>query len=409
MTLKDIDKKNIKEIFSAGVNRVSGYNAVASYLKDNEIEGSYKLIAIGKAASSMSLAILENKDIIIKSGIVITKIDHTDKKLLIYKNINCIESDHPTPSDKSIIAGESLINYLNSCKENDKFIFLISGGGSSLVESLVDGFSLENLKEITGVLLSKGYNISQINNIRKNISNIKGGKLSSYLKRRDTICLLISDVPNDIPSVIASGPLVPDYNTLNLEDYDNDIRERLSGIKFNKCPDKEYFENISTNIIAKLDDAKKACEEKAKALNYKVFLNKNFIEGNVNKLSSYFSEYLVDAENGVHIWGGEPSVELPKSPGRGGRNQHLALLVAEKISNKPYIFLSAGTDGTDGVTDDAGAIVDGETIKKGNHAGLSSQDFISRADSGTYLEKVNAILHTGPTGTNVMDLIIAIK
>ncbi|MEC7885616.1 MAG: DUF4147 domain-containing protein, partial [Pseudomonadota bacterium] len=150
MTLKDIDKKNIKEIFSAGVNRVSGYNAVASYLKDNEIEGSYKLIAIGKAASSMSLAILENKDIIIKSGIVITKIDHTDKKLLIYKNINCIESDHPTPSDKSIIAGESLINYLNSCKENDKFIFLISGGGSSLVESLVDGFSLENLKEITG-------------------------------------------------------------------------------------------------------------------------------------------------------------------------------------------------------------------------------------------------------------------
>jgi len=129
----------------------------------------------------------------------------------------------------------------------------------------------------------------------------------------------------------------------------------------------------------------------------------------VNDLADYFSEFLDNCEKGLHIWGGESSVQLPENPGRGGRNQQLALLMADKIKNKDIIFLSAGTDGTDGPTNDAGGLVDGDTIIIGTSNNLDHKTYIKNADSGNYLEKSDSLVTTGPTGTNVMDLILAIK
>ena len=403
------DKKNIEEIFLAGVDRVLGYNAVKKYIDENKISGYQNLVSIGKAGSSMALAALDHPSLKIKSGLVVTKRDHLEEGLKKYNNIKCFESDHPTPSQTSIDCGAELINFINSKDDNDEFLFLISGGGSSLVEHLVEGFSLDELMKLTDALLSRGYNINDINAIRKHFSQIKGGKLASFLKKRKTIVLTISDVPFDDPKIIASGPLSHDDVKINFDKYEDDIIEKLNSVNPISCPDINQFSNINTHIIAKLDDAKLACKTHGEKLNYNTFMHDKFIEGDVNDLANYFSEHLDNCEKGLHIWGGESSVQLPENPGRGGRNQQLALLMAEKIKNKDIIFLSAGTDGTDGPTNDAGGLVDGSTIDTGINNNLDYKIYLKNADSGNFLEKSRALVTTGPTGTNVMDLILAIK
>ena len=403
------DKNNIKEIFLAGVDRVLGYNAVIKYLEGNPISGNLNLVSIGKAGSSMALAALDHPDVKINSGLVITKRDHLEEGLKKYSNVKCLESDHPTPSLTSLECGNELINFINSKTEKDEFLFLISGGGSSLVELMVDGFSLDELMILTEALLSRGYNINDINAIRKHFSQIKGGKLASFIKNRKTTVLAISDVPFDDPKIIASGPLSYDDLKINLDSYEDDIVDKLKSVKPISCPDANKFSNIDTHVIAKLDDAKLACKVHGKKLNYDTYFHENFIEGDVNDLADYFSEFLDNCEKGLHIWGGESSVQLPENPGRGGRNQQLALLMADKIKNKDIIFLSAGTDGTDGPTNDAGGLVDGNTIIIGTSNNLDHKTYIKNADSGNYLEKSDSLVTTGPTGTNVMDLILAIK
>lgn len=403
------DKNNIKEIFLAGVDRVLGYNAVIKYLEGNPISGNLNLVSIGKAGSSMALAVLDHPDVQINSGLVITKRDHLEEGLKKYSNVKCLESDHPTPSLTSLECGNELINFINSKTEKDEFLFLISGGGSSLVELMVDSFNLDELMILTEALLSRGYNINDINAIRKHFSQIKGGKLASFINNRKTTVLVISDVPFDDPKIIASGPLSYDDLKINLDSYEDDIVDKLKSVKPICCPDVNKFSNIDTHVIAKLDDAKLACKVHGKKLNYDTYLHENFIEGDVNDLADYFSEFLDNCEKGLHIWGGESSVQLPENPGRGGRNQQLALLMADKIRNKDIIFLSAGTDGTDGPTNDAGGLVDGNTINIGTSNNLDHKTYIENADSGNYLEKSDSLVTTGPTGTNVMDLILAIK
>ena len=403
------DKNNIKEIFLAGVDRVLGYNAVIKYLEGNPISGNLNLVSIGKAGSSMALAALDHPDVKINSGLVITKRDHLEEGLKKYSNVKCLESDHPTPSLTSLECGNELINFINSKTEKDEFLFLISGGGSSLVELMVDGFGLDELMILTEALLSRGYNINDINAIRKHFSQIKGGKLASFIKNRKTTVLAISDVPFDDPKIIASGPLSYDDLKINLDSYEDDIVDKLKSVKPISCPDANKFSNIDTHVIAKLDDAKLACKVHGKKLNYDTYLHENFIEGDVNDLADYFSEFLDNCEKGLHIWGGESSVQLPENPGRGGRNQQLALLMADKIRNEDIIFLSAGTDGTDGPTNDAGGLVDGNTISIGTSNNLDYKTYVKNADSGNYLEKSDSLVTTGPTGTNVMDLILAIK
>ena len=402
-------KNNIKEIFLAGVDRVLGYNAVKKFLDVNCVPGDLNLVSIGKAGSSMAIAALEHPSIKIKSGLVITKRDHLERGLKKYNNVKCFESDHPTPSLTSLDCGNKLVNFISEKNNEDEFLFLISGGGSSLVELMVNGFSLDELMNLTNALLSRGYNINDINAIRKHFSQIKGGKLASFLKNRKATVLAISDVPFDDPKIIASGPLSYDDVKINLDNYEDDITDRLKSVKPISCPDINKFSNIDTHIIAKLDDAKLACKLHGEKLNYDTHLHEKFVEGDVNDLAKYFSKYLDNCKKGLHIWGGESSVQLPKNPGRGGRNQQLTLLVAEKIKNKDVVFLSAGTDGTDGPTNDAGGLVDGNTINIGDGYDLNYKTYLKNADSGNYLEKSGSLVTTGPTGTNVMDLILAIK
>jgi hydroxypyruvate reductase len=403
-------RKNVLDIFEAGVSRVKGFNAVAEYLQQHALTDHYHLIAVGKAASSMSLGALSVMGDQIDSGLVITKHDHTEDELRAYTKITTMESDHPVPGESSLAAGKALIQFVQNAPADAKFLVLFSGGASSLMEELADGMNLEKLAKLNKVLLSIGFDITQMNQVRRAISHIKGGRLANFINGRETTALLISDVPGDDPAVIGSGPLTPVDENINDIALPDSITSILEGVNFTPAPSRELFNNISTHVIATLDDAKLAAEGRARELNFSVNTHPEFMEGNAEEKAAELCRYLKNAQTGIHIWGGETSLMLPDNPGRGGRNQHLAAVAAREIDGcEDLVFLAAGTDGTDGPTPDAGGLVDGSTLKKGQAMDMNINDYLQAADSGSYLEKTGDLVTTGPTGTNVMDLVIALK
>ncbi len=400
----------VLKIFEAGVSRVKGNNAVVGYLRNNPLSGEYHLIAVGKAASSMSLGALSVLKDQIATGLVITKHDHTEDELRNYKNITTMESDHPVPGEPSLVAGKALVDFVENAPQDARFLVLFSGGASSLMEVLADGMSLEKLAQLNKVLLSIGYDITQMNQVRRAISHIKGGRLANFINGRETLALLISDVPGDDPAVIGSGPLTPVQEDITQLDLPDSITSILDGVTFTPAPKQELFSNITTHVIATLDDAKVAAEKCAQSLGFNVTVYDQFMQGDAEQKAVEICKILDTAVSGIHIWGGETSLILPPNPGRGGRNQHLAAVAAQELSGKDgIVFLAAGTDGTDGPTPDAGGLVDGQTVARGNSHGLNIGDYISAADVGNYLIKTGDLVTTGPTGTNVMDLVVALK
>jgi hydroxypyruvate reductase len=404
-------RQQVLEIFDAGVNRVKGFNAVADYLTNNPMPDEYHMISVGKAGSSMALGALSVLKKRIVSGIVITKHEHIEDELRDYEHVLSMESDHPVPGEASIASGEALLNYIQQADQDAKFLVLFSGGASSLMEVLAEGMTLEKLAELNKVLLSIGYDITQMNQIRRAISHIKGGRLANYINNRETVSLCISDVPGDDPAVIGSGPLTPvddDISSLQLPDA---IASILEGVEFTPAPDEQLFEQVETHVIATLSDAKNAAAHTAERLGLPVVLHPEFMEGNAEEKARELCEYLIHAaEEGVHIWGGETSLILPSNPGRGGRNQHFAAVAATQlIGCENIVLLAAGTDGTDGPTPDAGGVVDASSVAKGAEQGCDITEYIETANVGEFLMRSGDLVTTGPTGTNVMDLVIAIK
>ena len=410
--MQDKIRSDLMQIFNSGIDRVRGHRAVITDLQAHPVAAeSLHLVAIGKAASDMTLGALNAIGERIKDGLLITKHHHTAAELHENSLIEVIESDHPVPTEKSLQAGQRLLSFLESrAKPDVHFLFLLSGGASSLVEVLPDGMRLEDLKSINRLLLAKGLDIGQMNALRQAVSCIKGGRLATKLKDCNVLNLMISDVPGDDPSVIGSGLLNPPRTKLKLESYPQEIRACLSDIALVPPPEADAFRFINTRIVARLDDAKAACVDKAIALAYDACLIPDFVEGDIEEVAARLYKTLFDSKHQLLVWGGEPSMQLPQSPGRGGRNQHLALLLAKRISNKDGIyFVIAGTDGSDGPTTDAGGLVDGSTIAKGLSMGLDSEHSLANADSGNFLEQTQDLISTGPTGTNVMDLMIGLK
>lgn len=403
-------REQVLEIFEAGVARVKGFNAVEDFLSNYSLPGQYHLIAVGKAASSMSLGALSVLQDRVSNGLVITKHDHTEDELRAYKDIITMESDHPVPGELSIIAGKALIDYVQNAPEDAKFLVLFSGGASSLMEVLAESMTLDKLAQLNKVLLSIGYDIIQMNQVRQAISCIKGGRLANYINGRETIALLISDVPGDNPAVIGSGPLTLVQEDISQLDLPDSITSILNDVTFTTPPNQDLFANINTHVIATLDDAKQAAEKHAKSLGFNVTTHPEFMQGDAEDKAVEICQALENGMSGIHIWGGETSLILPPNPGHGGRNQHLAAVAAREIESKEdIVFLAAGTDGTDGPTPDAGGLVDGSTIARGNSQGLDVDDYLSAADIGNYLDKIGDLVTIGPTGTNVMDLVIALK
>lgn len=403
-------RHQLLDMFQIGLDAVQGEQCVQAHLSSHELaQSECTVVAIGKAAQKMAVGseqVLADK---LVKGLLITKYEHAVADDLSDK-WQVIEAAHPVPDKNSLAAGKALLDFIQHHDyQQYPVIFLISGGASSLVEVLAEQYDHNVLQQVNDWLLSNGLAIGQMNRVRKAISQIKGGKLLQYLQGRKVHALLISDVPGDYPHVIGSGLLFPYHDESEALDLPSWLLSLISDSE-KVSPDIERS-NVSHQIIASNQIAKQAIKNTSQLAGQKIHVHDDFLEGDAAIRGRELASYLLNtAEPGIHIWGGETTVSLPDNPGRGGRNQHLALSAAEVLhGNHNITLLAAGTDGTDGPTCDAGAIVDGGTLSRGELSGLNARQCLHNADSGSFLEAAGDLLSTGPTGTNVMDLVIAIK
>lgn len=374
------------ELLQAGLDRVAGRRCVREALLARPPAPAGVPVwaaAVGKGASAMGLGAVDALGPSLERLLIVTKSGHLDPQLQTVPGMEAHESAHPVPDERSLAAGQRLLDWVSALPAAVAPLFLISGGASSLVEVLEPGVSLGTLAQISARGLADGVPIGELNARRASLSRLKGGRLAARLAGRPATALFLSDVPDDDPAVIGSGLLGP----------------AASGVD---CIDRL--------IVASVDQAIEGVAMAAMQRGLTVECARQRFDGEATRLAARFTHELLIGSTQVRVWGGESTVRLPARPGRGGRNQHLALAAAKLLSDYPQLLLlAAGTDGTDGPTDVAGGLVDADTCARVMMAGLDPDDCLSRADSGTALAAAGALVHTGPTGTNVADLVIGLK
>lgn len=400
----------LTELFDQALEAVRGRPAVRRALQARGIAGPVTLVAVGKAAQSMSEGARDVLGEQIRGGLVISKPGHLNPEWLTAAGIDSVVGGHPVPTEGTLEAGRRLLELLGRGGD-ETLLFLVSGGASSLVEAPASGLGLADLARLNKWLLGSGLAIDAMNLVRKSVSRIKGGGLLTRLSDRKLRALAISDVPGDDPGIIGSGLLVPEQGlatslaVLSLPDWLQDWTERglaeRVGIPV-RGPEIE--------LVATLDIAKSAAAKAAADRGLPLQVHSEFLQGDAGERGVELARSLMDGPAGVHVWGGEPTVRLPERPGRGGRNQHLALAAAVELAGRDdCVLLSGGTDGTDGPTGDAGGLVDGGTLRRAEVEGFDVQAILAAADAGTLLAATGDLVHTGPTGTNVMDLVLGLK
>ena len=398
-------RRRLLDVFHAALQRVDGRAAVRAALTSVPTRDC-AVLAVGKAAEAMLEGARDALGERLGAGLLISKPGHLDPAKWRDTQVECLVSAHPVPDARSLAAGRAVLGFLEALPDREPLLVLISGGASALVEVPRPGVSLEDLVRANAWLLSSGLSIGAVNRVRRGLSAIKAGGLLAYLGDRPVRGLLISDVPGDDPAVIGSGLLVPATASDRPE-----LPEWLGSLLAVAAPEIPSRPPPELQLVATLDDALVAAAARARALGLPVRRHAEFLEGDAAQQGVELGAYLCDAAApGVHLWGGETTVTLPATPGRGGRNQHLALALAGRCAGRDDLWcLAAGTDGTDGPTEDAGGLVDGATWRRARDAGVDPAAALARADAGRALEAAGDLVHTGPTGTNVMDLVIALK
>ena len=369
-------------LFQAGLARVDGRRCVREALAAGA-SGPVWLAAVGKAATAMALGAHDALAGAIERTLIITR-DYEDLSGFPARAAPEVWlGAHPVPDERSLAAGARLLTWVDELPADVLPLFLVSGGSSSLVEVLEPGNTLRDLEEFTRAGLASGIAIGELNARRTALSRIKGGRLAARLQGRAARALFVSDVPEDDPRVIGSG---------------------LMG------PAPGGGDRVERQIVASVDHAVAAVARRAAELGLTVHAPAIRFAGSATRLAARFAHELRLSPAQLCAWGGESTVQLPPHPGLGGRNQHLALAAARLIAGQTdLMLLAAGTDGSDGTTADAGAVVDGDTCARLALAELDVDRCLQQADSGRALAASGDLLHTGPTGTNVGDLVIGLK
>ena len=407
----------LRGALDAAIARVNGREAVRAALRANaEAARATHVFAVGKAAASMMLGARDVMGDGFASALLITKHGHLEAELSGDRRITELEASHPVPDGDSLAAGNALLEFVSGAPEDARFVALISGGASALVDVLAPGVGADELARFNVWMLASGFDIHQINRLRKCASRIKGGRLAAALEGRRADVLMISDVTGDDPRSIGSGLLIS-HDAADLDVAGIDIPETIAPLLGYPAPlpDASAFANVHPVVIACPADARGAAAAYLRAAGVRAVEHEGLIDGDAVLCGKRLANESIAAANAsteptAWLWAGETTVILPPSPGRGGRSQALALSAAEVIAgNNSLVFLAAGTDGTDGPGQDAGGLVDGGTVSRAHVAALDTAGALAAADSGSVLDVTGDLVTTGPTGTNVMDLVIALK
>ncbi|MEM5872050.1 MAG: glycerate kinase [Candidatus Aenigmatarchaeota archaeon] len=393
----------------------------------------YKKVIVvggGKASGYMAEALEEILGNYITKGLIVvpkgTSKRHKTKKIKI------LEASHPVPDKNSIKGAKRILNLVKKVKEDDLVICLFSGGGSSLIALPKEGISLRDKKKVTNMLLKCGATINEINTIRKHLSSFKGGQLAKAAYPATILSLLLSDVLGDPTDVIASGPTVPDSTTFSdaiyiLKKYEiwekipNSIRVifrngELGLIEETPKKNDEIFQKVK-NVI--LGNNRLACQAAINTLagyGLKTLFLSSFMECEAREFGAMLGALVKEIFSSGNplsppagiVIGGETTVTVTGN-GKGGRNQEIALSAALRIEgNDDVVIVSISTDGIDGPTDTAGALVDGETIRRSRKLKLDAIEYLKNNDSYSFFSQVGGLVITGPTGTNVNDITIVI-
>ena len=372
-------------LLQAGLQRVDGRRCVRDALVAAATPPGRGVwvAAVGKAAAAMTLGAYDALGAAIERTLVITRDREGTGELAGRAGLEIMLSAHPLPDETSQAAGERLLRWVDELPGGAQPLFLVSGGASALVEVPEEGASLRDLEALTRLSFAQGMPIGELNARRAALSRIKGGKLAARLNGRTARALFVSDVPDDDPRVIGSG---------------------LMG------PPASGQDRIERAVVASVDHAVAAVVARARELGLAAQPSARRFAEEATRLAARCAHELQLSAAQLCVWGGESVVRLPAHPGRGGRNQHVALAAARLIAgHADLMLLAAGTDGIDGLTPDAGALVDAETCARLALAELDADECLQRADSARALAASGDLVHTGPTGTNVGDLVIGLK
>jgi len=431
-------------IIHATLEAVNPQTAVKTYLKRNGTTlicsgQTYNLadyerlrvIGFGKGSAPMAQAVHELFSDQVTDGLVIVKYGHTLPPEVKVDPIQIVEAGHPVPDENSLVHTKTLIDFLADSTERDLILCLISGGGSALLTQPAIGLTLSQIQAITQHLLGAGADITEINTIRKHLSAVKGGRLAKLAAPATIISLILSDVGGDKLDMIASGPTVPDPTTYAdalalLEKYKlmasidsatlTYLRHGAAGQHpETPKPGDPAFENITHVIISNNQMAAVAALEAAQGQNFNAASFGTFIEGEASEVARRVANLArmlnrrsdLIQKPAALIFGGETTVTLGSKPGLGGRNQELALACALHIQDESNLLIATlATDGNDGPTDAAGAFVDGQTVSRAAAQGLNAQAYLDQHDSYHFFQALDDLIITGPTNTNVNDLIL---
>lgn len=394
----------------------------------SQFENIY-IIGAGKASAFMAQSledILQNR---VTSGAVVVKYDHGAP----CQKVKIFEGGHPIIDENSLAGTAQILNLVQQAGEKDLVLCLVSGGGSALLEKLSEGISLPDLQKTFNLLLGCGAAIEEINIVRKHLSLVKGGQLARAIAPATCITLIISDVIGDPVESIASGPTAADPTTFQdtwqvIEKYQltkqlpEALKNYLQRGKEGKIPETlkpgdSIFHKTDNIVLGNNFLALQTGEQTAKELGYNTVILTSQIQGEAREIgkaaASIISEVIASGHPvqrpACFLIGGETTVTL-RGEGKGGRNQELvhSALISLKNVTQPYVLISCGTDGTDGPTDAAGGIITHEMWEKAKTLNLKPQEYLDRNDAYHFLEKIDGLIKTGPTGTNVMDIILAL-
>ncbi len=439
-------RQKLTDIFNAALTAVDSYTAVLNAVRvEHEkllvVGVRYDLTAFdriivvgaGKATARMALAIESLLGKKISTGLIVVKDGHTAPLSIIEQ----VEAAHPVPNEAGMAGTQRILQMMHAVEEKTLVICLLSGGASSLLVAPIEGVALRDKQEVTRFLLNAGASIAELNAVRKHLSLVKGGRLAQAAYPAQVVTLILSDVIGDPLDVIASGPTVPDHSTFAhawavILKYG--LREKLPPCVINYLqygvdgvvPEtiKEYDQSlykIHNVIIASLRQALAAAKVKAGQLGYATRIISAALQGEARETARFLAQAaraelsgMKPGERRCLICGGETTV-IVRGQGKGGRNQEFALAFALEIEDcRGVSLLSAGTDGTDGPTEAAGAMADGATASRARELGIDPLRHLCQNDSYTFFQRLDAAtgaqyhFKTGPTGTNVMDIQIVL-